>query len=440
MIPRLLSRLWWRRYLARNARPWDELERFPALSPAEQRRELAARLLAQVRYFGSRPDALPEWREVARIQDPADLWRVWPSLPILDKAKLQACFPAAEMQARFGIQGRRDSTGGSTGEPVHFFHDTPMLRSGLAAATYTAVRMGWQPGMPVIILWGSERDIRKRMRRRDRLHGWLRNEFLLDAYRMSEGTVQRALSIIHAHAPVAIYGFTSILEHVARRLVESGRCPAPGLVRTAWNGGEMLFAEQSRIFRQAFGVPILNRYGGRELSAMACQFVPDGPLEVLRPWLFVEIVDENGRPAPPGQTGRLLWTSTICRGTPFLRYDIGDLGVALPAHQNESGVFAIHQIEGRVAGLLQLPDGSKINNIFWNHLFKEFSEIRQFQVVLRRDGSIDLRLKGNALAPERDQRLRETLAHFLGSIPFRFCWVDQIPLTAQGKLVQVVRE
>ena len=202
----------------------------------------------------------------------------------------------------------------------------------------------------------------------------------------------------------------------------------------------MLFPEQSELFRQAFGVPLFNRYGGRELSAMACQFSEGGPLNVLRPWLFLEILNEHGRPAAAGEIGRLVWTSTVCRGTPFLRYDVEDLGAFRACDSNESGVVAIGALHGRVSGLLDLPGGRKINNMYWNHFFKEIKEVAQFQVILRKDGSLQILLRGNGFSPERDAAVRGLLAHFLGDIPVHLQWVERVPLTKEGKLVQVYRE
>jgi phenylacetate-CoA ligase len=202
----------------------------------------------------------------------------------------------------------------------------------------------------------------------------------------------------------------------------------------------MLFAGQSDLFRRAFGVPILNRYGGRELGAMACQYEDLGPLWVLRPWLFLEVVNESGKPASPGQTGRLIWTSTLCRGTPFLRYDIGDLGVFDELHADESGIAALRELDARLAGLLQLPDGRKVSALFWNHAFKGFPEVRQFQVILCKDGSVQFLLVGEGFSPAREAELTAMLRGFLRAIPFRFSWVQAIPRTARGKLVQVVRE
>jgi phenylacetate-CoA ligase len=440
MIQRAISRLLWERYLRRNATSWDDLARFPRLSPAQQRSEMGNRLLSQIRYFGTREDALPEWREAARIENPEDLFRIWPDLPVITKNDLRTRFRAGEIGTRFKIPGQSNCTGGSTGEPVHFFHDTAMLRSIPAANAFSAMGMGWSPGMPMIIVWGSERDVKKHTTLRNRVHARLRGQFLVDSYNLTDDTVEQVCDLIIRHRPVAIYGFTSMLEFIARRVLETGKQIPAGMVRTAWNGGEMLFPEQSELFRQAFGVPILNRYGGRELAAMACQFAEAGPLNVLRPWLFLEILNQKGRPAAPGEVGRLVWTSTVCRGTPFLRYDVEDLGTFLEGDFNESGVTSIEAIHGRVGGMLELPQGRKISNLYWNHFFKEVKEVEQFQVILRKDSSLQILLRGKGFSPERETVVRGLLAHFLGEIEVQLRWVERIPLTKEGKLVQAYRE
>jgi phenylacetate-CoA ligase len=436
----LAARIWWGKYLARESRSWDELEQFPRLDEEQQRREMAARLLEQVRYFGNRADSLPEWREAARISDPMELWRIWPSLPIVTKQALRECFPAQQMAERFGLSGRLNSTGGSTGEPVHFFYDWPMVRAGMALTLYSRVAMGWHPGMPTVILWGSERDIGKMTSRRARLNSLLLREYLVDGYSLTDQTVDRLVEIVERHGPAAVYGMTSMLEFAARRFLERGlRMPA-GRVAVAWCGGEMLFPQQAEAFRQAFGVPILNHYGGREMSALACQLRPGAPLHIFRPWQFVEIVDDEGRPAAAGEPGRVLWTSTVCRGTPFLRYEVGDMASYDAAGRNAAGITAFSELQGRTAGLLRLTDGRTISCLYWNHAFKEFSEVRQFQVRLKRDGGIEIKLVGTGVTPEREEKLRQTLRHLLQEVRFEVAWVDRIPRTRQGKLVQVVRE
>ena len=441
MIPRFVNRLWIKRFLSRNACSASELYEFPILRPDEQQRILARKLLDQVQYFGRRSDALPEWREAASINDPDTLWKLWPSLPIVGKNLLMEQFPAAAIGSRYAIPGSVNSTGGSTGEPVHYYHDARMIRTCQAAAYYARQKLGWRSGMPLITIWGSERDIGKQTGTWKQSIGTrLRNEYLIDGYNLTDQTVDRMLQLTRRLAPVAVSGFTSMLEYVADRALQRGEAVPCGAVSAAWNGGEMLFERQKQLFRSAFGCPLLNLYGGRELSAIACQSIDNGPLEILRPWVFVEVVDDNGRAVAPGDPGRLICTSTVCRGTPFLRYEIGDLGTYSSESCNESGITALTELLGRAAGLLELKDGRKISNLYWNHLFKEISEVAQFQVVLKADGTINLLLRGSGFSPAREQQLRATLSNFVGPVPIQIYWVQSIPRTAQGKLIQVIRE
>ena len=92
----ILTTLWWRRFLRRNAAPWQEADQFAALPEDARRRALGERLLAQLQYFGRRDDALPEWREAARVSTVDDVWRVWPALPVVTKDMLKTRFVARQ--------------------------------------------------------------------------------------------------------------------------------------------------------------------------------------------------------------------------------------------------------------------------------------------------------------------------------------------------------
>jgi len=438
----VLSSAFWRIYVSKNQlkRYWNELDAFASLASHEARKLIGARLLSQLQYFGRRADALPEWRELASMGDPEELWQHWPTLPILTKRDLAARFPPKEMAKRLGLSGKLSSTGGSTGEPTPFLHCSDMVAVSVASTIYCRMNMGWRPGMATIGLWGAERDIGKRQNLRLAIMARLKNDWVVGGYNINSATVERVLHLIRRHRPVAIYGFTSMLEFVARQVLDTGVEVPRGAVSTAWNGGEMLLDYQVDIFQKAFGLPILNWYGGRELSVMAYQRTSASPLEVLRPYLFIEVVDANGKPVSPGETGRLICTSTVCRGSPFLRYEIGDLAAYAPEDADESGIRNIRQLHGRTAGTWTLPNGKVISCLFWNHLFKEFPEVRQFQVVLLKRQQIELRLKGTPLSREKEAHLRGILSNFAAHLPVTIRWMDQIPLTRQGKLVQVVEE
>jgi phenylacetate-CoA ligase len=442
----VLDRLYWRRY----ERQYDvpavaaTLDDFRRRSPADARRLLAARLREQLRHFAARPDALPEWRDAARLDDLDALWRAWPTLPILTKADLRGRFSARALQAQ-GIAGQLSSTGGSTGEPTTFIHDAASVRRMGAVMHLARQALGWRPGMPTICVWGAQRDIGQGLTGYRRLRHDLTNRLSrlceVDGFALTDDTARRVHEqLLASPGGAAIYGFSSMLDHVARVVQERGwRVPA-GLVRVAWNGGEMLTDDQVGRFRDVFGVPIRNYYGGRELGTIAAQHDTGGPLHLIRPYLFVELIGDDGRPVVPGQPGRVVVTSTEGRGTPFLRYDIGDMASCSAEAVDESGVTRLDALLGRVASVLRLPNGATVQNIYWNHLFKELDEVDQFQVRLRPDGSLRLNFVGRPFAESREAWLRHVLDGFLGPMPIEIAWVDAIPPTQLGKRMQVVVE
>ena len=436
----LPANLLWRSIFRQDFRGARSLDAFTRLSPGDQRLIIWERLLAQIRYFGDRGDALPEWREAAKARTWQELSGIWADLPIVTKETLRRQFPPEGIRDRFGVQGHPDASGGSTGEPTRFLHDAGMIAASGASTCFGRQRMGWRPGMPTIILWGSERDLGRSTPLLKRISQRLLSFHMLDGYRIHQETLDRCAHLIRLHRPVAMYGFTSILTHVAREFQRRQITFPQGSVQAAWNGGEMLFQDDAELFRSVFGVPLLNCYGGRELGLMACQWEGGGPMRVVRPYLMLEVVDDRGRPVEPGSPGRLLWTSTVCRGTPFLRYEIGDIGSYVASDCDLSGIHQLRQIEGRIGSVLILPNGRAANMLFWNHLFKEFPEVHQFQIRLRADRSVLILLKGEVLAPGRQGQLEGMVHGFLGDTPVTFRQTERIPLTSQGKLIQVVRE
>lgn len=439
----MLKKIYWKALLEWHPRLRGYLrglDEFAASDPQRRYRWQVQRLQSQLRYFSSLPFADRTWKEAAKIADPKEFMAAWENLPVLSKGDLNSRFSAFAIQSQLPFRGRIDSTGGSTGEPTFFIHDREMAWAATAVRFYARLRQGWRPDMPTICLWGSERDIGRQRSRRGRFFNWLENNHLLDGYHLTPATALQVCQLVRQHAPVALFGFSSMLDFLARETLRQGISFSRGEVALAWNGGEMLFPQMSERFQQAFGVPILNYYGGRELSGIAFQPESHAPLRLMRPWIFAELLDDNNRPVPPRTPGRLVLTHTACRGTPFLRYDIGDLAEYEEGDRDLSGLISLRALLGREAGLLTLPDGRTINCIFWNHLFKEYPEIHQFQVVLQKRASLLIRFKGPGFSAECEQRLRHTLNGFLQTTPYEIVWLPQLPLTAQGKLLQVIRE
>ncbi len=294
--------------------------------------------------------------------------------------------------------------------------------------------------MPIVAVWGSERDIGKSTQWRDRILNALRRMQMVDGYRLSCKTTDAVVQAILKSPPVALYGFSSMLAYVAEDVLRRRINIPRGGVAAAWCGGELLTDDDKELFEKAFQAPLLNFYAGREVGVMAYQTAPSHDLRIPLPFSLCEILDERGQAVPPGAPGRLVWTSTVCRGTPFIRYDVGDLGSSTEPAPMPYGVTRLAIIHGRAAGTLRLSDGTLLSNLYWNHLFKDYPEVRQFQIVLRANGSIEAQLVGKGFGSAREQALQNALGSIGLRAKFTIRWVAAIHRTREGKLIQVRKE
>jgi phenylacetate-CoA ligase len=158
------------------------------------------------------------------------------------------------------------------------------------------------------------------------------------------------------------------------------------------------------------------------------------------------IVRENGsvRAARPGETGEVVVTDLHNYGAPFIRYLNGDLAVAMPDTPCDCGrsLARIASVEGRVTDTLRDGGGRPVTGMFFIVLFSTLADkVRRFQVVQRKDRSIDLKLvPGSAFDVSLLEVVRQNVRTFLPGIDLRTELVPDIPVGPSGKLRVVMVE
>jgi len=116
-----------------------------------------------------------------------------------------------------------------------------------------------------------------------------------------------------------------------------------------------------------FGCPVLDVY-----SLTECRYVAVATSRghrLLRPDLFVEIVDGNGAACPPGVRGEIVLSGGNNPFLPLLRYRTGDHGVLRCA---PDGVY-IDGLEGRPPVVFTASDGRPVNNIDITHALRDIA-------------------------------------------------------------------
>jgi phenylacetate-coenzyme A ligase PaaK-like adenylate-forming protein len=151
--------------------------------------------------------------------------------------------------------------------------------------------------------------------------------------------------------PVALYGYPSMLARLAAEQGE-GRLRVAPLSVTA--SSETLRAEQRRVIRAAFGVPVVNTYGNTE--GLVGVSPPDDPvITFASDACIVEPVDRDDRPVPPGTaSAAILVTNLFNPVQPLIRYRVDDRMVQRPGVPDHGHLRA--EVEGRAGDVLRYGD------------------------------------------------------------------------------------
>ena len=133
----------------------------------------------------------------------------------------------------------------------------------------------------------------------------------------------------------------------------------------------MLFDDDKRLLEKQFGVQIINEYGASELDLIAFQN-PQKQWQVNSETLLVEILDEENSVMPLGEEGRVVITSLYNKAHPFIRYDIGDLGILSKDSSIQKPI--LEKLLGRTNDIAVLPSGKKAAGLTFYYITKSIIE------------------------------------------------------------------
>jgi phenylacetate-CoA ligase len=151
------------------------------------------------------------------------------------------------------------------------------------------------------------------------------------AVRVGAGSPAMLLSMIGRLKPTAIVSVPSFLKRVAAYASEQGIDPAKSTVRKIICIGEPIREADFRLtalgahVAQAWNARMFSTYGITELGCSLCECDAGRGGHMHPDLIFIEILDEQGRPVPDGQTGQLVATTIGAEAMPLIRFATGDI-------------------------------------------------------------------------------------------------------------------
>ena len=249
--------------------------------------------------------------------------------------------------------------------------------------------------------------------------------------------VKNQLEILEKVNPQVITGYPSSLKLLVKALQEQrNKKIHPRLIFTT---AELLDADSRRFIASTFAAPVFDCYGAYELGLIAWECSEGSGYHINIDSAVIEFA-WNGKAVSPGERGKLICTALHSYAMPFIRYEIGDVGVK----SDEKclcgrGLPLMKIIEGRIDDFMVLPDGKMISPQLLTYVMKKIPGIAKYQIIQEeRDRIVVLIIQSQEFTQDTIISIRRNLEKLLGKdVQVEVRIVDCLPADKSGKF-QVV--
>ncbi|MCV9929709.1 phenylacetate--CoA ligase family protein [Flavobacterium sp. LS1R49] len=364
----------------------------------------------------------------------------WNDLPILNKQNLQKSL-SERLSKGYSIKNvYLNKTSGSSGTPFVFAKD-----KYCHALTWSSniIRFGWHGvdfntsyqarfyGIPMDFIGNTK----------ERFKDFLGNRLRFPVFNLSDAILEKFLEKFKTKKFDYLNGYTSSIVLFAKflekkNIVLKDVCPS---LRVCIVTSEMLFESDKILLKKQFGIPIVNEYGASELDLIAFEN-PEGEWQVNAETLFVEILDDDNQPVPNGIEGRIVITSLYNKAHPFIRYDIGDIGILDEKSTLQKPI--LKQLTGRTNDVALLPSGKKSPGLTFYYVTKSIIEddgnVKEFIIKQTKIDSFEIEYVSEIeLNQDQIKKIEAATALYLEpNLKFNFIRKTLLERTNRGKLKQ----
>lgn len=340
----------------------------------------------------------------------------------------------------------KNNSGGSTGIPLEFYQDTYYWKLNIASKIYRFELFEKELGDREMKIWGSLDDLLKGTEGlKVNLQNFLYNRKTIQCYQLTENIINNIIGEINKFKPKLIWSFIDQMQIIAKYISENKiKVHKPAAI---FAGATKVFEHTRRDIEEAFGVPVIDFYGSRELGDVACECEQRKGLHIASLLNKVEVLDKSNNSVIE-QDGNLVITSLMNYAMPFIRYRIGDRGKLTDRRCScGRGFPLIESISGRIMEMFLKSNGEILHPLLFINIIKtEFgmNQIKKFQLVQENYNRIVIKLvyENSTEIPHNEPiftSINEKIRSVMGAeCEVLYEIVDSIPLTKHGKHLYTV--
>ena len=327
------------------------------------------------------------------------------------------------------------STSGSTGEPTVVHASQSDIGWRLSGEQYYYSLLSCQRGKRVGRLYGGEVEEGYRSVVLRQIKNWAFNRLQYDCLTLDEEYLLKVHRGFTQFVPNIIIAYSSAIYLLALALERNHIRPTyPQQVILC--AAEKLENHQRVVVERVFGVPVVERYGSRDMGQMAYQLPGQGQeFQIDRCSCLIEPdgwPDENG-------VAPVIVTTLRNHAMPLLRYRIEDLARFPSDWTPDQAVTSLAEIVGRTCDYILLPGNKKVSGGMMDILFQD-KDVNAYQVVQQADASVCVKIvPGPNLNLAQRKDIQRIIRDHLMGLVVEFEYPAEIKrTTAHAKLRPVI--
>lgn len=324
--------------------------------------------LAQLLRHAKKNVAFYETRLDAVLKPNGDIdWDRWAEIPIVTRSDMYAhrdAMQAKELPPGHGSVGRAASSG-STGQ---------IVTTSVNQLVMMAVKVNrWRAEEWQGIDWSGSRYSRNSPNGRPLSEmpdgtslgrwgpPWMEESTGLALDIGMGSTVPDIVDFLLARPPTYVLSGAKDIQIYA---LEIERRRATLKLRACMTHGERVGEDDVEVIRRVFDAPVFELYSSKEGGQMGHHCVHRAALHVNAESLLLEIVDDDDRPLPVGEVGRVIITPFYSTAQPLIRYDQGDRAALGGRCSCGRTLPILKSVQGRTSSLFHHPDGTRVHRFY----------------------------------------------------------------------------
>ena len=322
-------------------------------------------------------------------------------------------------------------TTGSSGMPLAVLYDREKSFYEIAEISSASINLHFglnlKTGMSIMVMDDDALEVLPAMEFSQA------KKYLFDA----KDDVEKHIRQINTVKPDYLMTYPSVLKNISIKLqAEKQTIHQPALLFTT---AETHDAHTRKIIQETFKGKILDGYAATEMGLMAVECDRHNGLHVLPYKSIIEIVDNQNRMLPPGETGNVVVTDLNNMALPIIRYSgMGDLA----SYRTEvcacrmARYPLLKRIEGRKMDTILLPGDKIVHPFKLTSLMLDLPDVNKFQIrqeekniirVLIVEKNSQEAMGGSRGTGEAYQELKNRFQSVVGSdVAVDFEYVDDI--------------